>query len=322
MSLRVEDTGPLALVVDGGRYGVRHLGVTQGGAMDWVSLYWANWRLGNAVDAAGIEILAGGLRLVAEADITLALAGADLEARIDDAPLAAGAPGSRFTLKRGQRLGFASPRQGLRAYLALPGGVAGEPLLGSLSSTVREGLGGLDGQGKPLMKGDLLEATHALGVGTPALDGASQASPDSEALAASWSAAAASTVMVLELVPGAQIAAFSGASLYRAFNDTWTVDQRADRMGIRLTGPELGCSMKGMISEGIPLGAVQVPPDGQPIVLMNDRQTIGGYPRLGALTALACARLAQCQPGTQVRLAAIAPERARREHLAQLKAWR
>ncbi|HSH47206.1 MAG TPA: biotin-dependent carboxyltransferase family protein, partial [Halomonas sp.] len=296
MSLRVEDTGPQALVVDGGRFGVRHLGVTQGGAMDWVSLGWANWRLGNAVDAAGIEIMAGGLRLVAEADITLALAGADLGARIDDAPLAAGAPGSRFTLKRGQRLSFASPRQGLRAYLALPGGIAGEPLLGSLSSTVREGLGGLDGQGQPLMKGDLLEATHAFGAGTPAQNEPDQASPDGEALAASWSAAAAHEELILDLVPGAQIAAFSGISLYRAFNDAWTVDQRADRMGIRLTGPELGCAMQGMVSEGIPLGAVQVPPDGQPIILMNDRQTIGGYPRLGALTPLSCARLAQCQP--------------------------
>ncbi|MGO2132136.1 MAG: biotin-dependent carboxyltransferase family protein [Halomonas sp.] len=311
MSLRVESTGPLALIVDGGRFGVRHLGVTQGGAMDWVALGWANRLLGNAVGAAGIEIMAGGLCLVAEADITLALAGADLDARIDDAPLSAGAPGSRFTLKQGQRLRFGSPKSGLRAYLAVPGGVSGEPLLGSLSSTVREGLGGLDGQGKPLMKDDRLQA-----VKTTAADSAPQAA--SNAVVSS----PATGIITLELVTGAQISAFHGASLYHAFNDTWTVDQRADRMGIRLTGPELGCRMKGIISEGIPLGAVQVPPDGQPIILMNDRQTIGGYPRLGALTPLACARLAQCQPGTKVRLAPTSPECARREHLAQLQAWR
>ena len=316
MSLKVESTGPLALIVDGGRFGVRHLGVTQGGAMDWVSLGWANWLLGNAFDAAGIEIMVGGLRLVAEADITLALAGADLDAHVDDAPLSASAPGSRFTLKRGQRLSFGSPKRGLRAYLALPGGVAGEPLLGSLASTVREGLGGLDGQGKPLMKDDVLQPVLSSDAVPP--EPSSTGSPQAEAEIVTTAADA----VTLDLVTGAQIATFSGISLYRAFNEPWSVDQRADRMGIRLTGPELGCSMKGMISEGIPLGAVQVPPDGQPIILMNDRQTIGGYPRLGALTPLACARLAQSLPGTKVRLAPIAPERARREHLAQLQVWR
>ena len=76
-----------------------------------------------------------------------------------------------------------------------------------------------------------------------------------------------------------------------------------------------------MVSEGIPLGAVQVPADGQPIILLNDRQTIGGYPRLGALTPLACAQLAQCVPGTRVRLAAVTPGQARQDHLATLAAW-
>lgn len=317
MSLRVESTGPLALIVDGGRFGVRHLGVTQGGAMDWVSLGWANWLLGNAFDAAGIEIMVGGLRLIAEADITLALAGADLDARIDDTPLSPSAPGGRFTLRRGQRLSFGALKHGLRAYLALPGGVAGKPLLGSLSSTVREALGGLNGQGKPLMKDDLLQPARTSGAGS-----SSPALPEHAALMATLAASPVVEDITLDLVTGAQIAAFGGTSLYRAFNESWSVDQRADRMGIRLTGPELSCRMQGIVSEGIPLGAVQVPPDGQPIILMNDRQTIGGYPRLGALTPLSCARLAQCLPGTDIRLSPVTPERARREHLAQLQIWR
>ncbi|MFT8099543.1 allophanate hydrolase subunit 2 family protein, partial [Salmonella enterica subsp. enterica serovar Infantis] len=86
-------------------------------------------------------------------------------------------------------------------------------------------------------------------------------------------------------------------SLFDAFNSDWTVDQRADRMGVRLQGPTLRCARSAMISEGVPLGAIQVPADGQPIILLNDRQTIGGYPRLGALTPLAVAQLAQCMPG-------------------------
>ena len=109
------------------------------------------------------------------------------------------------------------------------------------------------------------------------------------------------------MVLGSQASHFAGRSLYSAFNQPWTVDNRADRMGIRLTGQHLHCTLGGIISEGIPLGAVQIPPDGQPIVLMNDRQTIGGYPRLGALTPMACALLAQCVPGTEVRLSPSVP---------------
>ena len=109
----------------------------------------------------------------------------------------------------------------------------------------------------------------------------------------------------LPIVLGSQVAAFSGRSLFQAFNQPWTVDNRAVRMGVRLTGPALHGALTGIISEGIPLGAVQIPSDGQPIVLMNDRQTIGGYPRLGAITPIACATLAQCLPGTKVWLTPI-----------------
>ncbi len=106
----------------------------------------------------------------------------------------------------------------------------------------------------------------------------------------------------LELILGAQASGFTGQSLFDAFNQPWTVDVRSDRMGLRLTGEPLQYGGPGLISEGIPLGAVQVPPDGQPIILLNDRQTIGGYPRLGALSPLAVARLAQCLPGETVML--------------------
>lgn len=328
MTLRVERAGPLALVVDGGRHGVRHLGVTQGGAMDWISLGWANWLLGNAPDAAGIEVMVGGLSLVAEADTLLALAGADLAATVDGAPLTSG---QRFTLKAGQTLAFDGPQSGLRAYLAMPGGVQAEPVMGSVTSTVREGLGGLDGQGRSLQVADRLEAVgHQARQASSAKPGqlpeeARSTLPASSAAAGEVVAGegmAGENIVRLDLVPGAQIHAFSGVSLFRAFEQQWQVDQRADRMGIRLTGTPLDCAMSGMVSEGIPLGAVQVPPDGQPIILMNDRQTIGGYPRLGALTPQSCARLAQCLPGAAVRLAPMSPERARHEYLQQLAMWK
>ncbi|MCE8024646.1 biotin-dependent carboxyltransferase family protein [Billgrantia aerodenitrificans] len=305
-ALRVVQAGPLALVVDDGRFGVRHLGVTQGGAADWFSFRWANWLLGNALDAAALEIaIGGGLELEAEADSTLALMGADLGAHLDDRALK---PGATFTIRAGQRLVFRQPRNGLRAYLAVPGGLAAPLVLGSRSATPREQLGGLHGDGRTLQVGDTLTwQGRAATTGRrlpfdPAI---------SMTLSGNW----------LALVPGAQIGHFSGASLSQAFNLPWRVDDRADRMGVRLLGPQLHCELGGMISEGIPLGAVQVPPDGQPIVLLNDRQTIGGYPRLGALTPLAAARLAQCLPGQEVRLVATAREHALRTHRRCLAAF-
>ncbi|CAN0606604.1 unnamed protein product, partial [Ectocarpus sp. 12 AP-2014] len=152
--------------------------------------------------------------------------------------------------------------------------------------TAREQIGGLYEDGKPLKMGD-----HLTWTGT---------APAVRRLPESQGQHMPSSGCRLPIVLGSQIASFSGRSLFQAFNQPWTVDNRADRMGVRLTGPVLHGSLPGIISEGIPLGAVQVPPDGQPIVLMNDRQTIGGYPRLGALTPIACATLSQCLPGTEV----------------------
>lgn len=303
MSLLIERSGALASLQDGGRFGVRHLGVTQGGAADWLSQGWANWLLGNPLQAATVEITLGNFTLIAESDSCLALCGADLGATLDDRPLA---PGRSFNVRKGQHLAFKTPIKGVRAYLAAPGGFTAPQLLSSCATVRRENLGGLHGDGRPLAEGDRLswQGTST----TPRELTAEQRvllSPDTP----------------LPVVLGAQISDFSGQSLFDVFNCTWTVDQRADRMGIRLLGPVLRSSRQSMISEGVPLGAIQVPPDGQPIVLLNDRQTIGGYPRLGALTPLAVARLAQCMPGTQVQLKPIALEAAQREQRQALGRW-
>ncbi|MDF0733149.1 biotin-dependent carboxyltransferase family protein [Pseudomonas entomophila] len=301
--LRIEASSALCLLQDGGRFGVRHLGVTQGGALDWVAMSWANWLLGNALDAPVVEVALGGFSVVAEADCVLALAGADLDARVDDQPIT---PWRSFSLRKGQRLAFKQPRQGIRAYLAAPGGFHGEAVLGSCATVVREELGGIEGRGKALGKGDLL---RFCGV-SPAVREVPEALRPVDA-----------AKPLLDLVMGAQIGYFSGTSLFEAFNSDWALDSRADRMGIRLLGPQLQYQGAPMISEGIPLGAVQVPPDGQPIVLLNDRQTIGGYPRLGALTPLALAQLAQCMPGAPVRFRAVVQDEAWREQQGYLRRW-
>ncbi len=302
--LMIEASTPLCLLQDAGRFGVRHLGVTQGGAADWCSMSWANWLLSNKVDAAVVEITLGGFAVVAEEDCLLALAGADLGAQIDGQPLA---PWRSFRLTKGQTLRFTQPLLGARAYLAAPGGFTAPKVLGSSATVVREELGGLDGMGLPLAKGEVLGYSgEALAV----REMPSALRPDFKMHAP------------LDLVLGAQIGQFSGQSLFDVFNSTWTIDSRADRMGIRLLGAALQYQGAPMISEGIPLGAVQVPPDGQPIVLLNDRQTIGGYPRLGALTPLALARLAQCLPGAKVRLRPVVQDVAHREHVEYLQRFK
>ena len=296
--LIIEASTPLCLLQDAGRFGVRHLGVTQGGALDWVSMSWANWLLDNALDAPVVEVTLGGLTLQAEDYCLLALAGADLGAFVDERAIS---PGRSFILQKGQRLRFTQPFNGARAYLAAPGGFDAQAVLGSCAKVVREALGGVDGVGKALAEGGQL-AYSGSGGAMKVL-----ASPDLQSGAS------------LDLIIGAQIGQFSGQSLFDAFNSEWALDSRADRMGMRLLGTPLQYQGPSLISEGIPLGAIQVPPDGQPIVLLNDRQTIGGYPRLGALTPLSLARLAQCLPGEKVRLAPVVQEAAHRQHIKFLQ---
>jgi biotin-dependent carboxylase-like uncharacterized protein len=302
---RVSRAGPLALLQDAGRFGVRHLGVTQGGPADLHAWAWANHLVSNPWGKAVLEVTFGGLKLVAERDLTIALTGADLAIRHNDEPTRRW---QTLTLKKGDTLSFGNPVNGLRSYLAVAGGFNGDAVLGSLACVVREQLGGFDGQGTSIREGDLLLVNPA-----------SNSAPD-RSVPASETPDYRQAV-TLDLVPGAQIAAFSGKSLFDAFNAQWQVDQRADRMGVRLTGPALQCSIKSLVSEGISLGAVQVPPDGQPIALLNDRQTIGGYPRLGNLTPLSASRLAQCMPGQTVRLRPAGIDSALRRHREFIKVF-
>lgn len=296
-SLEILRSTPLIQLQDRGRFGVRHLGLSQGGALDWIAAAEANALLGNPPDAALIEVPLGGLELLLHSASTLALTGADLDARLDDEYLA---PGQSFSVRAGQRLLLRQPRDGARACIAAPGGFDVEKLLGSCSAIAREGFGGLHGDASPLQAGDVLRWQGA--------------APEPRQL---QQRRRFDGPIHLDLIPGAQFSSFDTASQQALFDHSWELDPRSDRMGMRLRGLPLNCQHPPMVSEGICLGAVQVPPDGQPIILLNDRQTIGGYPRLGALTPLAIARLAQCLPGDCIRLRPILLDTAQR----QMQAW-
>ncbi|WMC10424.1 biotin-dependent carboxyltransferase family protein [Oceanimonas pelagia] len=299
MSLLIEKPGPLSTLQDAGRFGVRHLGVAQGGPADLHAWAWANWLVGNGWGATALEITLGGLTLTAQQPCRLALCGADMQARVNGRPLP---HWQSFTLEPGETLALGMARSGVRAYLAVAGGFQAEPVLDSTACVVRDGLGGHKGDGSPLAAGDELRFDRATQNA-----GSNRSLPERERRGYQDDP-------VLALIPGAQFRHFEDHSLIEALSRPWTVDPQSDRMGIRLKGSLLQCNMETLVSEGLTLGAVQVPPDGQPIVLLNDRQTIGGYPRLGTLSPLSCAQLAQCRPGQALRLLTTTASEAQREY--------
>lgn len=275
--LRVLRPGPLSLLQDAGRVGWQHLGVSPGGVQDGHAAAWANRLLGNAWGTPLLEIALGGMELRAEAEVWLALAGAEARIEVDGRVV----PNwSRFALRAGQclKIGFAASGQYL--YLAAAGGFAAEPVLGSISTQVREELGGLDGAGAALVEGDLLAC--AGGAFARAASVPWPYRPDYRA------------TPVLRVITGGDAVEFSEAALAAFFGQVWQLAPQSDRMGARLRGEPLVAPVRQW-SLGVARGAIQVPPDGQPIILQADRQTMGGYPVLGWLHPLDQWRLAQCQ---------------------------
>lgn len=277
--------GQLSLIQDFGRFGLSHLGITQSGPVDDYAYSWANHLLGNAVNAPTLEITLGQAEFVIQHPCQMAIAGGDLGATLDGERLT---NWCTFRAQTGQRLKFSLPRNGLRSYLAVRGGFLVKPHLGSVSSVQKETLGGLHQDGRPLQAGDeLCFAPHALD--NKPLQMTFRFKPDYN------------LPLRLRVIESYQNASFTQESLHTFFTRTYTVSQHADRMGYRLTGPAATPPPEPILSEGIALGAIQIPPDGQPIVLLNDRQTIGGYPKIGCVAKIDLPRLAQAKPGQSVR---------------------
>lgn len=310
--LRVFEPGVLTTVQDLGRPGYQKFGIPVSGALDPVALRLANALVGNPPGAAALEVTAGGLTLEALTECVVALAGADVPAFRDDTP----APGfTALRLMPGQRLRLAAPRAGLRAYLTVHGGLAVPPVLGSRSTCLRLGFGGIGG--RALRQGDVL-ATGAPAADFGGLRGRHLPASGRPPLGSPW---------VVRVVPGPQDDAFTEEALETFFGSSYEVTPEADRMGMRLTGPVLAHRASAdILSDAIPLGAVQVPGDGQPILLLADRQTTGGYPKIATAVGADVAALAQARPGDTVRFIRITVEEAQvtareaAEALARLEA--
>lgn len=267
---------------DLGRQGYFRSGLSEGGALDEYAFRWANALLNNPGNAACIEILMGNFEAEFDCAATLAIAGADLDCRINGQSIA---NWQSLSVTKGDRICFSSPVTGLRAYLAVAGGWQTPVQFGSRSTVLREKLGGLDGE---KLKSEQ-QISYLTSIDAPTHSLNPRWIPDYRA------------DLVLKVVAGYQYEAYSDSAKRRFFTSEYSVSQRIDRMGYRLEGPAVNADNQQLISEGIAMGSIQVPPDGQPIILLKDRQTIGGYPKLGCVGALDCSLLSQRAPGSQVR---------------------
>lgn len=293
-------SGPLNTVQDCGRFAWLAVGVSIAGAMDQVAMETGNVLLGNARDAAGIEVQLFPFRLRAHADTEVALTGAACEARVEGVPLPTW---FAVPLRTGQTLELAQPRSGARAYLAFKGGIDVPIVLGSRSTDVRRSFGGFQGRG--LLRGDRLSLGPPSGPGSGRLVGLGAVPPERS------NPNNADGASVLRVLPAAEHADFTDEAREAFVSADWTVTAEANRMGYRLSGPTLTLQRPlELFSHGIVPGTVQVPPAGQPIIQFADANTCGGYPKIATVIEADLWRLAQTPAGGILRFEVVSDEMA------------
>jgi len=295
--IEVIESGIFTTVQDLGRYGYRRYGVPVSGALDQFAIRVANLLVGNKEEAAGIEITFMGPRLRFHCDTTIALTGGDLGPKIDEKPVPCWEP---VAVPKGSILSFEGPKDGIRSYLCVKGGIDVPLVLGSRSTFTRSGLGGFEG--RALAPGDLVPvaetgslATRAAWKRTPT--GISHYGNDH----------------TLRVIMGPQDDAFTEAGMRTFLSSTFTVTPMFDRMGYRLEGPVIEHKLGAdIVSDGTPCGAVQVTGNGMPIVLLADCGTTGGYTKIAAVISVDLPKIGQAQPGDTIRFRSVSVEESHR----------
>jgi biotin-dependent carboxylase-like uncharacterized protein len=290
--LVVQSAGPATSLQDAGRFGWQRYGVGPAGAMDRLALAAANALAGNPPGTAAIEFaLAGGRLQVMGGRVRVALAGAEASLKIDGHPVG---PLTSATAHDGHIIDIGAAHAGMYFYLAVAGGFELTPTLGSLSLHHRSGIGGP--HGRPLAAGDRLPLKLPEPLG-PELTLPEPLKREQGPI---------------RVVFGPQDDHFSEAGIATLVNSDYAVSDQADRMGMRLTGPAIEHSAKGynIVSDGIPTGGIQVPGNGLPLILLADRQTTGGYPKIATVISWDVPRLAQLRPQTKVRFASVSRDEA------------
>ena len=285
MTLQIINKGLLATVQDYGRFGHQAIGVTPGGPMDEVAFLWSNRLLDNHYNQPQIEICYGNFSCQFNQPTTIALCGAALGMALNHRAIS---PWSTYIIREGDVLTASNPSSGLYCYLAIKGGFKVTPQLSSCATVTRNGLGGLSHDGQPLATNDTLAydsyVTHQYtNRKVPSIYRKRYDKPP-----------------VLRYIPNTVFHAIGKKSQQTLANNSYQVTHNINRMGYRLSGAQVEAANDTIFSQGISLGAIQIPQDGQPIVLMRDRQTMGGYQIAGCLAYVDLPLLAQAAPGTVV----------------------
>jgi len=285
--IHVLEPGPQTTVQDAGRGGHMRYGIPPSGPVDRRSFVLANRLVGNPDGAAALEFTLLGPRLRAEAPCSVAVTGADAPLTLNDAPTPAW---TTLTLAAGDVVKVGAARSGVRGYIAVAGGIDVPPALGSRATYLRGRMGGL--HGRALARDDRLP------LGAPPTPRRRTVPP---AARPQWGGEP-----VLHVVLGPQADRFTAEGIAAFLGSTYDVLPQSDRMGARLRGAPIAHARgHDIISDGIALGSVQVPGDGQPIVLLMDRQSTGGYTKIATVCSFDIARVGQAKPGQRLRFTAV-----------------
>ena len=295
-ALEVISPGPLTTIQDLGRYGLGRYGVPPSGALDHFSVRIANLLVGNREDEACIETTLMGLKVKALRDLVIAVTGADLQPHLNDSPCRMW---QSLIIRKDDVLHFKALKAGCRAYLAMGGGVSLDPVLGSKSTNLTSGFGGHEG--RQLRKGDILFTTSPFDHFNLTMRALNQ--DRIPVYTKDW---------VLRILWGPQDADFAPESKTKLLDSFFKVTPMSDRKGIRLSGPPIhrkeGIN-ESIISEGVVPGSIQVPGDGQPIIILVETVT-GGYRKIATIIAADIPLLGQIKPGDHVLFRAVSLEQA------------
>lgn len=306
--LKIIKGGLQTTVQDLGRVGFQKYGVIVSGAMDPFAHRMANLLVGNAEHEVTLEIAMVGPVIEFQEDAFISLCGGDLSPEID------GLPAKMWrilSVNKGSILKFGAPRNGCRTYLAIAGGISVPLIMDSRSTYLRAGIGGFEG--RALKAGDELKTVPL----SPELAAALSKAADQEV---EWQIPATRyfTEPIVRILRGRQFHLFNEDSQKRIFTDAFSVSSDSDRMGYRLQGIRLSLAQpKELISEAVAFGSIQVPSDGNPIVLLADRQTTGGYPKIGQVASVDLPLIAQLKPGDRIRFKEISLEEAQKIYIDQ-----
>ncbi len=285
---KVLQPGTVSTIQDIGRFGWQHLGICPGGPMDHRAFSIANQLLHNDVDTAVLELAGFGFRAQATSDLNIALAGADIGFHLNDQPVQ---PWQTIQVKHGDILTTKGGRQGQWAYIAVQGGWQTPQVLNSRSTSPRIQLGGFHPSAQSIQANDFLSCRPQTQYTAQCL--LQRFQPQYQ------------FAPVLRFIPGDQFNLFNRLWIQQFFQTQFRVTAWSDRMAVRLSAEGLSHQVSGGYSEGNCYGAVQIPENGSPIILLRDRQTVGGYPKIGSLLPMDADRLAQCHPNTKVRFTQI-----------------